>query len=426
MKPRVAIIGAGWAGLTAAVELVEQADVTVFEAGRLPGGRARRILSHDLVLDNGQHLLIGAYHECLRVMQRIGIDVETVLRRLPMRWYHVGGVDFRCPSLPAPWHMALALLCARGISWCAKGQLLRALLSLKAAHWYLSSDITVASWLAQRGQDAEIIEQFWQPLVLSVMNTPLHEASMQMMAWVLRDSVGATRAHSDYLVPRVDLSTLFPLQACQWLAARGATLFFGQRIRRIEPFSHAQWKIGREVFDAVIVAVAPYHAAALLDDKKLSASIHAFRYYPICTVYLQFATSLELPYPIVGVQNGTAHWLFDREKLTGERGLVAAVISAPSFQVIESHEHLIDQVLADCLRVCPALSAPPLWARVIVEKRATFAATAGLVRPGVRLAQRGLYLAGDWVASAYYPATLEGAVKSGVAAAHALAFDFIE
>ena len=93
MKPRVAIIGAGWSGLAAAVELAGQARVTVFEAGRSPGGRARQVRAEPLALDNGQHILLGAYRECLRLMQRVGVDLDTSLLRLPLAWFQLDGMS---------------------------------------------------------------------------------------------------------------------------------------------------------------------------------------------------------------------------------------------------------------------------------------------------------------------------------------------
>lgn len=422
MKPRVAIIGAGWAGLAAAVELAPHAQVTVYEAGREPGGRARNVITPAALLDNGQHLLLGAYRECLRMMQRVGIDIESVVLRLPLRWFYTDGLDMHCPQLPAPWHALAGLVSARGLSWRARAHVLSALIRLKVQGWRVPVDQSVASWLAKMRQGDEIIARFWSPLVLSALNTPLALASMQTLAAVLRDSLGAARAHSDYLIPRVGLTELFPGPACDWLSRQGVKLCFATRVRSVESASDGGWLVAGEKFDAVVIAVAPYHVNSLVNDISLVGKVNLLKYYPIYTVYLKFSMPTALPYPLIGVHQGTADWLFDRQKLLGKMGEVAAVISTPEPDKVKNHATLIDGVIADLVKLDPAFTAPLHWAQVIGEKRATFAATPGLSRPKLRLSESGLYLAGDWV-TPEYPATLEGAVRSGVAAARALWLD---
>ncbi|MBI3146410.1 MAG: FAD-dependent oxidoreductase [Pseudogulbenkiania sp.] len=423
-RPRVAVIGAGWAGLAAAVELADFADLTVFEAGREPGGRARRVRDAELALDNGQHILIGAYRECLRLMGKVGVDPDTVLLRQPMNWYRHDGLRLSCPPLPAPLHVAWGLLSARGLGWRDKWRLAQALDTLKRQGWRLVEDRPVADWLAAHGQGAALVDGFWQPLVLSALNTPLTEASMQLLANVLKDSLGAARADSDLLLPRRDLSALFPAPAWGWLAGQGATLHAGSRVRRVELGDSAAL-IDGERFDAAIVAVAPQHAGNVLDDTALQQRLQVLRYRPICTVYLRFGQRVRLPRVMTGLAGGTADWLFDREALSGERGLVAAVISAPADEIMDlPHEQLVARVLDDLRRLQPELAAP-LWSRVLVEKRATFAAVAGLARPGVRIGVQCGYLAGDWVDSPY-PATLEAAVQSGVNAVQVFKQDWMK
>ena len=187
--PRIAVIGAGWAGLAAAVELAGRAQLTVFEAAGRPGAPHRRARRR---LDNGQHILIGAYRECLRLMATVGVDEREALLRLPMRWQRQGGISLRCPRLPAPLHLVAGLLTARGIGWRDKGRLALALQRLKRQAWRVEPDCAAAQWLAEQGQSETLIREFWRPLVLSGLNTPLELASMRVLAAVLRDSLGAT------------------------------------------------------------------------------------------------------------------------------------------------------------------------------------------------------------------------------------------
>lgn len=411
---KIAVVGAGWAGLAAAVELAELADVTVFEAGKEPGGRARKIRDDRAMLDNGQHILIGAYAECTRLMSKVGQSPADVLYRTPMTWYRHKGIQLRCPVLPAPLHVAWGLLCAKGLSWSAKFKLARALDGLKRRSWRLDVDKPVMMWLKEQGQSAELIEEFWQPMVLSALNTPLDCASMQVLATVLKDSLGGSRQDSDLLIPRRDLSALFPEPAAAWLKQQGCVLEVAHRVSQVKPMDNGVSVDGMH-FDAVIVAVAPYHLSALLEENMLPAGIKAFQYWPIYTVYLQFACSVRLPAVMTGIKGGCADWLFDREVLSGEQGLIAGVISAPEHVASLSHDVLIESVLADIRTVVPD-SGQLVSARVIVEKRATFASVAGLLRPDNRTSHPSLFLAGDWVVPDY-PATLEGAVQSGVRAA---------
>ncbi|MDF0605308.1 hydroxysqualene dehydroxylase HpnE [Neisseriaceae bacterium TC5R-5] len=417
MKPRVAVIGAGWAGLAAAVELAGQVDLTVFEAGREPGGRARCVGAGSQRVDNGQHILLGAYHECWRLMRKVGLEPEQVMQRLSLRWMRQGGMQMQCPPWPAPWHLLAGLLTAKGLSWFAKWRLLRALQVLQRQNWQLSSDCSVLSWLLSQQQPPSLLKEFWRPLVLSALNTPLELASMQVLAAVLRDSLGADRAASDLLLPKVKLSALFPQPAWLYLRAQGVTLRSASRVQQLGA-SDGKVMVDTELYDAVIVAVAPYHAADLLADEVVVRLLAAYRYYPIATVYLQFAQSPRLPAVMCGRRDGAADWLFDRAALTDEQGLIAAVFSAPAEDSLGDRQALVQRALADVQALDPSVG-PLLNSQLIVERRATFASLVDLPRPVLSGSLPGVFLAGDWLCPAY-PATLEGAVRSGVSAATAL------
>ena len=421
--PKVAIIGAGWAGLSAAVHLSGKAQLSVFEAGREPGGRARRVALDGQMLDNGQHILIGAYRSCLALMRQVGVDPDQALQRLPLTWHIEGGIHLRCPALPAPWHLALALLGMRGVSLIEKWRMARALQALQRKRWRVQPDISVADWLTASGQTGALRDGFWQPLVLSALNTPLEQASLATLALVLADSLGSKREDSDLLLPRHDLSELLARPAWDYLAANGAAMHAGHRVQTIETAGD-DVQVDGELFDAVIVALAPYHAAPLLpDDSALQQVAAAQAFEPITTVYLHYPRTPQLPLSMCGLSGGTAHWLFDREVLAGNTGTIAAVISCSAELDAMPQAELIARVAADIRRIDPTADEP-LSARVITEKRATFAAVLGRPVPQRRLAGlRHGYLAGDWTHSAY-PATLEGAVQSGESAARLLLRDW--
>ncbi|GHD81555.1 hydroxysqualene dehydroxylase HpnE [Vogesella fluminis] len=422
MTPRVAVIGAGWAGLAAAITLAPAANLVLFEAGKIAGGRARRVPLDGMALDNGQHILIGAYRESLRLMRQVGVDPAQVLASQPLRWHQIDGVQLHCPDWPAPWHLLAGLCRAKGLGWRDKLVLARLLTQLRVRRWQIGHDVAALDWLRQRGQSQALLDGFWTPLILATLNTPPAQASMQLLANVLRDSLGAAQADaSRLLLPRTDLSALFAEPALQWLAAAGAQLRLGQRVR------HIDWQAKRplvdgEAFDAVLLATAPYHAASLAADEKLSAMLKAWQYQPITTLYLRFEGRVRLPQAMTGLQRGIGQWWFDREALTGEAGLVAVVISAAGEHDTLSRTALTARVLAELQQHVPDL--PPLAASwQITEQRATFAANVGLTRPAPRLGVKSGYLVGDWLC-ADYPATLEGAVRSGIASAHALMQDW--
>lgn len=398
----IAVIGGGWAGIAAAVELTATGRlVTLFEAGRRLGGRARSLDIDGRTIDNGQHILLGAYRETLALMRRVGADPDALLQRLPLQIHDNAGFRLALPRLPAPLNLAWGLLTARGVALHEKVATARWMNGLKATAFRLPEDTTVAAWLDAAGQTGSLRRHLWEPLCLAALNTPAERASAQVFANVLRDSLGSPRrADTDLLLPRTDLGELLPTPGAAWLSAHGAELRLGRRVRRLHPRTTGIVLDG-ERFDAAILATAPQHATRLLPEV---GGDYAFE--PIATVYLAYAPETVLGFPMLGLQGGLGQWAIDRG-----RGLVACVLSGHGEWEDEN-----DQALAIRLHGELGLPSPPAWSQVIREKRATFSCRPGLPRPSARTAHPRLWLAGD-VACADYPATLEGAVRSGLAAA---------
>jgi len=421
---RIAVIGAGYAGLAAAVELAAAGrQVDVFEASRTLGGRARSIEAHGLTLDNGAHILVGAYRETLRLMRVVGLDPDSVLRRHRLRLDYPGELRIAAPRLPAPLHLAWALLAARGLSPAEKFAAMRFMRALEAQRFRLPRDISAAQMLADHRQSARLRRYLWEPLCVAALNTEVERASAQVFVNVLRDSLAADRAASDLLLPATDFSRLFPEPAAAWLAARGSRL---QRSLRIESLrrSDAGYLVEAGAthgpYRQAIVAVAPFHlpklVAGLPQLAGLVADLQALEWEPIVTAYLAYPATVRLPFAMIGVADGHAQWLFDRGQLCGQPGLIAAVISAHGRHEDLAHDALAARIHAEVGRTLQAPLPQPLWSRVIVDRRATFACTPGMRRPPSATPLPGLWLAGDYVAGDY-PATIEGAVRSGVAAA---------
>ncbi|MET0267753.1 MAG: hydroxysqualene dehydroxylase HpnE [Duganella sp.] len=443
----IAVIGGGWAGCTAAVELSRAGfKVTLFEAARTLGGRARRVETDRKLLDNGQHILLGAYRETLRMMQLVGVDPEQALLKLPLQMRYPRetpqGMDFLAARLPAPLHLAAALLRSKGLERQDKLSLLRFSTTARWMKWQLHNDCSVAELLERFDQTPRLIQLLWRPLCLAALNTAPERASAQVFLTVLRDSLGARRTASDMLLPRRDLSALFPEAAATLIQAQGGAVRPGAKVQALRSIEGRLWQaditgasvggVWSTYFNGVVVATGPSQAAALLhampdcDTSDLCAQLTAFEPETITTVYLQYAagTSLDLPFYALLDDAENHQWgqfVFDRGQLdASQSGLLAVVISASASAAAEQQDLLAE---AAAVQLAVAFQRPelgrPQWFKVITEKRATHASTPGLLRPPNATGLPGLVLAGDYTAGDY-PATIESAVRSGIAAARLL------
>ncbi|MBK7424888.1 MAG: FAD-dependent oxidoreductase [Propionivibrio sp.] len=418
---KVAVIGGGWAGLAAAVELVAAgADVTVFEAAKQLGGRARSVETHGHRLDNGQHLLIGAYRETLRLIQTVGANPEHLLRRLPLDLHYPGaGFRLRLPRLPAL-NLAIGLFTAQGASLGEKFAAVRFMRYLQGCNYRLATDGTVAELLDRHGQQGKLRRYLWEPLCLAALNTAAHHASAQIFANVLRDSLGGTRADTDLLLPAADLDRVFPSAAADYVRAHGGKIRLATRVEQIRPQLH----IEGELFDRVILAVSPQHAASLLAGQPETAAIAAmlaeYTYEPIGTAYAGYPPEVSLPCPMLGLDAGRegslGQWVFDRGTLCATPGVMSFVLSAQGAWDQRDNETLATLLHGELEELLARKLPRPLWNCVIRERRATFSCRPDLPRPAAQTPLQDLWLAGDYTC-ADYPATLEGAVRSGIAAA---------
>ena len=461
---RLAVVGVGWAGLAAAVAACQAgAQLTLFEASRQPGGRARNVAlagaggQPALRLDNGQHILIGAYRASLGLMRTVGLDVARCLQRLPLDLRDAQGQGLALPAwpsrLPAPLQAsaqalgtAWALLRAQGWGWGERLALLRRLQAWQRAGFACAPTASVAQLCA--GLPQAVVQQLIEPLCTAALNTPLAQASGAVFLRVLQDSVAGGPGSADLLLPTVPLGDLLAEPAWRWLQARGAQLRLGQRINQLQPAADGQtgagWLLDGQHFDAVLLATpagealrllrplaaeaeAAAKAAASAELRSWLQQAEALRHEAIGTVFLRAADVDTTPpspslltRPMLALApGGVAQYVFDRQQLTGEPGLLAWVAS--TLDAALDKAALTQRVLAQA-QALPGL-AGRRWQPVasIIEKRATFACTAGLQRPGQRpcSAWPRLLVCGDYVHGPY-PATLEGAVRSGQQAVAAL------
>jgi hydroxysqualene dehydroxylase len=440
---RVLVIGTGWAGLAAAVEATRLGHhATVLEATRATGGRARALKvslpdGTEATLDNGQHILIGAYSETLQLMRDIGIDTTAALHRLPLTLRYPDNSGLALPDWRKPWFAGVDV--AAGI-FTAKGWTLRDKLSLlRAADAWRRSGFTCPAHynVAQlcKSITPRVMADMIEPLVVSALNIASSQASASIYLRVMRDALFAPSAGdvagSNMLLPRTDLGTLLPAAAQQWLREHGADVRMGERVSDLNALLNnellVQHSIGLEAekatkYDAVVIATPPTEAARLVrtlqspgeSAQAWAATAEALQHTAITTVYAYSAT-VSLPTPVMALRSNAlqpAQFVFDRGTLSGQRGVLAFVVSASEGDAATIEQQVIAQGQAQL----GLADLQPI--KTIVEKRATFACTPGVQRPAMHIAQ-GLLACGDYV-DGPYPATLEGAVRSGLAAARAI------
>lgn len=455
-RPRIAVVGGGWAGLAAAVRATERgARVTLFEASRQWGGRARTLeAGASTHQDNGQHILIGAYTETLALMAQLGVALPQALQAQALSLRFPDGSGLHTPRWaqrwPAPLDALAAILQARGWSWPDRLGLLRATLAWRWQGFACPADWTVARLCA--GIPPRVLQDMIEPLCVSALNTPPERASAQVFLRVLKDSLMG-RGYPGYrpaqmLLPRQDLGALVPEPALVWLQQHGAEARAGYRVTALRQApAGTGWRLDstREGiteaadFNAVVLACTATEAARLVESAfaqtggtpeaaRWVSMARGLRYEPIATVYASAhpAHAQGGPRPLwpadtalMALRSSACHpaqFVFNRSHLLGlavQPLQVAFVVSAASTDKSALERATTEQALAQ-------LGWRLELQQTVVEKRATFACEPGLPRPPATVpGLHGVSVAGDYV-DGPYPATLEGAVRSGQQAVAAL------
>ena len=428
---QIAIVGAGWAGLAAAITATQNGhQVTLLEASKFWGGRARSIQPNFAdypPLDNGQHILIGAYQQTLSLMQTVGINLEKALWRRPLDLRYADGSGLSLPNKSFPLNLLQGI--AFNPSWSAvdKWQLFKTAWHWQGMQFECADDLTVADLC--KNLTPTVWRDLMEPLCVSALNTPAHEASGKVFLRIMKDALFGPAGSSDLLLPKLDLGQLLPNAAIEWLEKNGASCQSGQRIDSIvdSGINHSKaprWQLGDYKFDHLVIATPAWDAAHLLEkfNSTWASTAQQLKHETIATVYVQGPLDFKLPLPMLALrttQGSPAQFAFDRGQIyneAGTPGLLAFVVSANKLskddvthQVMGQLSALLIQLGEDAIRI-----AAFKVIQTVVEKRATFACTPNLKRPSARPCQ-GITVCGDYVEGPY-PATLEGAVISGIQA----------
>lgn len=452
-RPHTVVVGGGWAGLGAAIRAIDLSqEVTLLEASRHWGGRARRVEGNDNdndhPLDNGQHILIGAYTTLLGLLERLGVPLQDVFYRQPLDLRFTDGSGLHVPSwaqgLAAPLGLLAAVLQARGWRWTDKWQFIRSTAQWQRQGFRCGPQVTVEQLCQPLPAVAR--QHIIEPLCLAALNTSMDVASGQVFLTVLRDALLGTghapfRA-SDLLLPKVDLGQLLPKAATEWLSHQGAAMHTGQRVIALERVDDG-WQVQTPhqsfLAQRVVLACPAPDAARLVDaiNPQWAEQARQLEYTAIGTVYVKGRTTRQWPHPMVALHShptqAPAQFAFNRSRLFEPTAAPAepsegdkdvrplnsiAVVHQPLqpqqiWALVASASHLnAEELQAACLHQAhEQLGLSDLQTvRTIVEKRATFACTHKVQRPSHHISM-GLFAAADYVENPY-PATLEGALRN--------------
>jgi squalene-associated FAD-dependent desaturase len=436
----VLIVGGGFAGLAAGVALAGAGrQVRLLEQKPHLGGRARSFVEPTTrsVVDNGQHLLMGCYHQTLRFLERIGtLDRVTLQPRLRMQFLERPGrlTTLECPRLPAPWHLLVGVLRSDSFTWPEKWEIFRLGRALRVTEDSPagSDELTVEEWLSALGQSEKLRRNFWDLLSIAALNEDPRRAAALLFKRVLRLAFLSSPADSRLAIPRVGMSECYTEAAAAYIRARGGRVELGRNVTGFvvaEGVCEGVQLAGGERIESttVLSAVPWFELVKLLPSDLLRAepyftNLLALRPAPIISINLWFdrpVTDLDF----VGLRGTTVQWLFNKGKILGSgENYVTLVLSGAHAHVGRPKDELLAVAWRELGELLPAArEAKLLHSLVIKERFATFSPCVGVeaVRPAAQSPVRGLYLAGDWTATGL-PATIEGAVQSGNAAAQAI------
>lgn len=432
----VIVIGAGFAGLSAATALAERGvRVLVLEARPSLGGRATAFT--DPVtgerVDNGQHVLVGAYRETFAFLRRLGTDQYVHLQRnLTIEIIDRAGRRSRlaCPALPAPLHLVAGAMRWNAITWRDR----LALRGLRRVVGRRSSPVsrgrdgeTVRQWLVRLGQTPRLIELLWEPLAVAALNQSIDEAAGDAFSGVVGRMFTNDRRDCALGLPRKALDELYAIPARAYIEKAGGEVRTNAPARIVVDGPPAVFVRDEALHPrAVICAVAWYSLSSVFVPAPdglagVLAAADATSSSPIVTVNLWFDRPVTGD-AFVGLPGRAMQWVFDKRALYGDESSHLSLVSSGATSLVgRENREIVDVALEELKQALPAAREATLRRAVVVrEKRATFSVAPGQpARPPTNTPVPGLFLAGDWIDTGL-PATIESAVVSGNAAAAAV------
>ena len=442
----VIVIGAGFAGLSAAVDLSSRgARVLVLETKPQLGGRAttfRDRASGELV-DNGQHVLFGCYRQTFRFLSTIGAERDIRLQRdLDVVFVDPRGrrTRLRCPPAPPPLNLLGAVLDWEALTLRDRISVLRIARPVWLARRQARGDDvviaaspgeTVENWLIRNGQTRRLRELLWEPLALAALNQSPRHAAAPTFARVLAELLGFHQQAAAVGIPARPLDRLYAEPARRFIETHGGEVRVGTpaRVTLNAGVANGADVRGEQLRSRAVISAVPWFSLASLfpDPTERPVSLvpilvaaAAMTPSPIVTVNLWF-DRLSLDAPFVGLPGRTMHWVFDKGFAFGaDTSNVSLVSSGADPLVSLSNDELVVIARRELLDALPETRRARLThATVVREKRATFSLAPGQPgRPGTKTPIPGFYLAGDWIDTGL-PGTIESAVTSGYWAAAA-------
>ena len=438
MSKRVVIIGGGFAGLAAGVRLSELGfQVEILERRNHLGGRAYSFIDSKTgdVVDNGQHLFMGCYHQTIAFLEKINrLNRLSFQARPRVDFLDQNGLSsFDCPPFPAPLNVLAGLFRMTGISLGDKLRALNLRRALRNNGTGPGTALTVDQWLDELGQSERMKKRFWYPMVIATLNQSPEIASARMLKVVLQKAFGGNSSDANIGISNVGLSDLYTDGAGEFITARGAHVTTGAQVHRLiiegGVITGVELKNGGRIeADFFISAVTPEAFLAILPDELRTngfAGIKKLGSSPIVSVNLWFDRPI-IEREFVGMLGTKSQWLFNKDLILSadkQSNQVAVIISAARDFVDWNKDELVEMAVGDLHQLLPSSRSAIVRHSVIVKEReATISHTieSDELRPGPRTSIPNLILAGDWTNTGL-PATIESAVMSGNVAAEIVA-----
>lgn len=427
------IIGGGFAGLAAGVELSDRGyEVELLERRNRLGGRAYSFIDAKTgdTVDNGQHLFMRCYKETVAFLEKIGrLDRLQFQDRLRVEFLdrENGFITFECADTFPPLHILAGLFRMKGLT---AGDKLRA---LKLGNAIRSKNghkrLTVSEWLARLNQSVNISERFWNPLAIATLNESPDTASAKMMAVVLREAFTGSREDSCIGISSVGLGDLYTDGARDFIEARGGRVQTNAQVGNLlienGQVSGVELKSGERVAADYFISAVPHTAFLEIIPEEMRrrefASVERLSSSPILSINLWFDRPV-IDRTFVGLIGTKVQWIFNKDLIVrGSRSSnhLALIISAARGFVDMTKDELVEMALLELREMIPSSRpAQLLHSQIVKEREATIAHTveSDSLRPGARTSLPNFILAGDWTDTGL-PATIESAVLSGNAAA---------